>query len=605
MHWKDINVFFIQRSEPDFAEIHKWINSLPDCENHRVPADVKDMEAVPLCAGKRCYMSFEPGANPNVTKVRRDLQVFFDNILSSGHGCYDAETDVLTDRGWVSWPEVRSTDSLATRRKDGVIEYHHPVKLLKDQPYSGRMYRVDSAGVDLLVTPNHNMFVVQTTTKLGRQRRDADYSLIAAEKLGHVSHAYIKTGIWNPDSYKQIPDVVLELLGFAIGDGYYSHGAQVHFHLKRERKIAWLISAASRAGWKLDTRDNDKYVLQLPSGYVELFSSIYGEDRQKQIPQELLTTCNSQALYSLYTGLMQSDGCCTSTSMSFDSTSRRLINQFQQLCLHIGLAANISCTRTERNSSFGDLPLIRAQVIRRELKPEVNKWDGQVGKTAWVEQWEGLVYCAEVPNNTLYVRRNGKAVWCGNSVLEHSTWTVAIEGVTRVFTGEMNRHRAGVAVSEGSMRFILQRLDEAGDTQGIGLWLPNSLRDNYLDVDLLLERKRKTRESFERIVNFIENEYKSLCKLWSVETLPMSEKKKVTSMLRRILPMGCSTGGVWTMNVRAMRHIIATRTSPHAEEEIAHVFGLIATKLVAEYPRLLGDFEQNDKGVWTPKYPKV
>lgn len=40
------------------------------------------------------------------------------------------------------------------------------------------------------------------------------------------------------------------------------------------------------------------------------------------------------------------------------------------------------------------------------------------------------------------------------SVCEHATYSFAIENVSRVFTGEMNRHRAGVAVSEASMRFI-------------------------------------------------------------------------------------------------------------------------------------------------------
>ena len=40
------------------------------------------------------------------------------------------------------------------------------------------------------------------------------------------------------------------------------------------------------------------------------------------------------------------------------------------------------------------------------------------------------------------------------SVMEHASYSFAIEGVSRVFTGEMNRHRAGMAISEGSMRYI-------------------------------------------------------------------------------------------------------------------------------------------------------
>jgi nucleoside-diphosphate-sugar epimerase len=31
------------------------------------------------------------------------------------------------------------------------------------------------------------------------------------------------------------------------------------------------------------------------------------------------------------------------------------------------------------------------------------------------EKYKGYVYCVEVPNRIIYVRRNGKSVWCGNS----------------------------------------------------------------------------------------------------------------------------------------------------------------------------------------------
>lgn len=37
-------------------------------------------------AGKVCYRSFQPGLNPNVTKVREDSSDYLRNILASGHG---------------------------------------------------------------------------------------------------------------------------------------------------------------------------------------------------------------------------------------------------------------------------------------------------------------------------------------------------------------------------------------------------------------------------------------------------------------------------------------------------------------------------------------
>ncbi len=37
-------------------------------------------------AGRACYRSWEPGLNPNVTRIRTDTREYFANILRSGHG---------------------------------------------------------------------------------------------------------------------------------------------------------------------------------------------------------------------------------------------------------------------------------------------------------------------------------------------------------------------------------------------------------------------------------------------------------------------------------------------------------------------------------------
>jgi thymidylate synthase (FAD) len=36
--------------------------------------------------GRACYRSWEPGLNPNVTRVRTDQREYFANILRSAHG---------------------------------------------------------------------------------------------------------------------------------------------------------------------------------------------------------------------------------------------------------------------------------------------------------------------------------------------------------------------------------------------------------------------------------------------------------------------------------------------------------------------------------------
>lgn len=211
------------------------------------------------------------------------------------------------------------------------------------------------------------------------------------------------------------------------------------------------------------------------------------------------------------------------------------------------------------------------------------------------------------------------------SVLEHATYTFGIEGVTRVFTGEMNRHRAGVAISEGSMRYI--RFDD------IPFWMPKSLEYTEDEEKFLSQKwndlgiefdgilvvkgketyeellhstyvKGKEREILFDVFNYVEEKYIQLCEIHAIETLPMHEKKQLTSRFRRIIPMGVSTGGVWTLNIRALRHVITMRSAPEAEEEIALVASLMAKEMISRECNLFGDFEEQD-GYWVPKYRKV
>jgi len=47
-------------------------------------------------AGRICYESYEPGLNPNVTKIRESPSQYFENILKRGDGS-------LLEHGWVSF----------------------------------------------------------------------------------------------------------------------------------------------------------------------------------------------------------------------------------------------------------------------------------------------------------------------------------------------------------------------------------------------------------------------------------------------------------------------------------------------------------------------
>lgn len=188
------------------------------------------------------------------------------------------------------------------------------------------------------------------------------------------------------------------------------------------------------------------------------------------------------------------------------------------------------------------------------------------------------------------------------SVLEHVNYTFAIESVSRVFTAEMNRHRAGTAISEGSLRFI--RFTD------IPWWIPGTMMPTEQDSSDIQERKALTLQIFIEAFRHQESLYRRLEDIWdlkgdAVNIYAFAVKKKLTSLFRRIVGMGVATGGVWTGNIRALRHILTARLDSAAEEEIILVARLILEQMMIAEPILFGDFAQDKEGNWAPKYRKV
>lgn len=171
------------------------------------------------------------------------------------------------------------------------------------------------------------------------------------------------------------------------------------------------------------------------------------------------------------------------------------------------------------------------------------------------------------------------------SVLEHANYTFAFRNVSRVFTHELVRHRAGSAFSQESLRYV--RLTD------IGFRVPAALEPVRDQVVSLVEQLEEFQLSAADALGLDD------------EGVPFSVKKEVTSALRRLAPIGLSTDIVWTANVRTLRHVIEMRTAPGAEEELRLVFDRVAGLMLAEAASLFQDFSRQDDGSWVPGFRKV
>ncbi|MEU8278220.1 FAD-dependent thymidylate synthase [Microbispora bryophytorum] len=83
-------VFLISRPEVDYVELAEYLRAVGgESWLQRVDESREgwnDGQNLAEFAGRTCYRSWEPGLNPNVTRVRSDQGEYLRNILASAHG---------------------------------------------------------------------------------------------------------------------------------------------------------------------------------------------------------------------------------------------------------------------------------------------------------------------------------------------------------------------------------------------------------------------------------------------------------------------------------------------------------------------------------------
>lgn len=179
------------------------------------------------------------------------------------------------------------------------------------------------------------------------------------------------------------------------------------------------------------------------------------------------------------------------------------------------------------------------------------------------------------------------------SVLEHVNVSFLFHDVSRVFTHELVRHRAGCAYSQESLRFV--RLTE------IGHYVPSELESLRVGEDAkplgdYIGEKMEAMEDWQaELYASIDDD----------EGLTFNEKKKLSSTFRRIGPMGVCTNILMTANLRAVRHLISLRTSAGAEAEIRDAFSQVAIEMQCLYPNVFQDMSENDAGEWVFEFDKI
>lgn len=207
-----------------------------------------------------------------------------------------------------------------------------------------------------------------------------------------------------------------------------------------------------------------------------------------------------------------------------------------------------------------------------------------LGKNANVER------IRDIPGNLQGCMHAGHS-----SVFGHCSINFVSTNVSRVLTHELVRNHIGTEFSQTSGRYVrLDSIDLVWDpildsVRHLFLTELGRIEDTIYLAECELGLRRRPPDN--PVTKEVWLGSRQDCDRWipDTETHGFDQRKKITSALRRIAPNGLANEIGWSINLRALRHVIQMRTAAGAEWEIRLLFNQVYDLVVAKYPMIFCD----------------
>jgi len=375
-------------------------------------------------------------------------------VLGDKMGCYSDDTDILTFDGWKPFKHLEPTDKVATMVGNRLV-YQVPTEIQKYK-FKGKMYKLSSNQIELLVTDNHRMYV--RTDRL-------PYKVVQAKDVFRKVRFYKKNvDEWKPDlsnlpkefvikdgklvgfklfgcvkNKQKYEDVVLDIkpwlvfLGIWYAEGHADEISGVRFAANKPRVKKELDKVCKSLNFmiskvKTSKEDKEHNSWRVYDKLLTKYVKDYSVGSTNKILPDWVWYLERDLCKELIKGMLLGDGDFgTVAAGRYYTASTKLADDFQRLCLHAGYASN-KCLKSEAGlqATKKDGSIIRSftdyyclSVITKQTEPKVNKYMHSPHFTfndSWVD-YDGYVFCCTVPEGEglLYVRRHGFGVWSGNS----------------------------------------------------------------------------------------------------------------------------------------------------------------------------------------------
>jgi thymidylate synthase (FAD) len=488
-----------------------------------------------------------------------DNETLIRYLMRHNH-CYDRDTEVLTSKGWVSWPLVTEDHELACYdEQEDTLVYEKPKYLIQEY-FVGDLYHIEHTAVDLAITPEHFVYVkTKTQDTSGNDVWESSFSLKKIKDL-EITDQFAMRGFC-VNRRKPAEDIFFEfpqdkrssyvyVLGFICGAFpvllprgpllFASFSGSDHIEFQKFLKNTDSISCY----WKEDKKELQFCVYLDEEIETVLKTYFYTQDGVLFYRPEVQFLDKDDSLNFLL-GFIGGRTCYQkreniSYAYALVCQDSREVDFIQILAMNAGM--------TTHYTYHGEVHTLH--ILSRFLPdPIINYRKQDITK----KPYAGFVYCAHTRTGILVVRRNNKVVLCGNSTpFEMVEFKFHIK--TPLFVArQWLRHRTA-SVNELSGRYSVM-VDE--------FYIPESLRKQSTVNKQGSAGVVSDSEYFEFVTKLEENTKKMY-----FDYLEAVNKGVAKEQARVGLPVNIYTQFYWKIDLHNLFHFLALRMDLHAQEEI-------------------------------------
>lgn len=388
----------------------------------------------------------DPWAHRGVVEIPLDKALLFRNypwkggpegwpFIRQAYRCFSEDTEILTRNGWKMGVELDGTEEVAVLTEHGLLHYECPSAIHRYE-HQGDMVHIHGRFTDQLVTENHRLwlrrdhkqefeFVEATSVPLGAEyKRDAGWE--GEERTTYIIPAY---EVWQRyrDGKPQLKerrapvivsmDAWLQFLGWWLAEGHASTAGQAVVGIAQNegpkadkiREVLALLpwhvyehhSGEKKITFEICDRQLWAHLVPLGKAHTKYIPSYVGELSSRQIA--LLLEVFHLGDGGMSGGQMVGDyGPYEGTPLYF-TVSNQMADDLSVLLLKTGWCPQ---KRWAKGTGHGDgVWCITASKVATRLRA------GHISTVAY----QGTVWCVTTTQGRVYVRRNGKSCWSGNS----------------------------------------------------------------------------------------------------------------------------------------------------------------------------------------------